>query len=266
MQNRLEDIGSLIKFLRVSPFNETAAFRKHFTDPLKLGDKTGLQNLHLFLGSICLRRTKVSLAMPDLTDEDRILDLSRGEWEMYNEIREQSKQEVSDAIFSKGASKAYYTVLRAILRLRLLCNHGTFGRTSTQSAAGDIPSDPNEVLTFLQQAGEATCTYCNCAIDSLDSLESSAIGFLTVCSHLLCLDCLPQYERLLAGVDEHRRRACPICGKHITSSYLAPESKQSSGSRPFPQIILDSPPAEGHSTKISAMLRDMQENDEAAKR
>src|SRR2546421_8385900 len=90
IQNRLEDVGSLIRFLHVSPLDNRSTFRRHIIEPLKMGNEKCLQNLRLLLDSICLRRTQDPLTLPNATCEDRMLDLSSTEEQHYAISRQES--------------------------------------------------------------------------------------------------------------------------------------------------------------------------------
>src|SRR4051794_3165764 len=75
IQNCLEDLGSLVRFLRISPLDKVATFRKHIIHPLKSGEPDCLRNLRLLLDCVCLRRTKDLLGLPESLDEIRMLEL-----------------------------------------------------------------------------------------------------------------------------------------------------------------------------------------------
>ena len=61
IHNRLEDLGSLVEFLRVDPFHTQPAFRRHLLDPINRGDSEGWARLRALVGAISLRRTKATL-------------------------------------------------------------------------------------------------------------------------------------------------------------------------------------------------------------
>ena len=186
VQNKLEDIGSLVKFLRITPFDRTGMFRRHIIEPLKTGRPDCLRNLRLLLGSICLRRLKCLLELPNTTTECRYLNLSLAEREEYISITEQSKVAIDDAVSRKETGKAYKSILQAILKLRLFCNHGTFKQPPVSNSEGSQPPELDETLALFQQSGDTACVYCGCEIVSLDGIEDGSSGFLTVCSHLIC--------------------------------------------------------------------------------
>ena len=76
--------------------------------------------------SICLRRTKATLNLPDLAETEVLLDLSGEERTQYALVLKESKEAIDASISNRAIKKAYNGLFHAILRLRLLCDHGTF--------------------------------------------------------------------------------------------------------------------------------------------
>lgn len=98
IQNRLEDLGSLIRFLRIAPFDSNADFRHHISEPLLTQAETSDLNLRLLLGSVCLRRTRVLLDLPGAKEETFRSPLSAEEKVLYTEIIEKSRWAIDDSI------------------------------------------------------------------------------------------------------------------------------------------------------------------------
>ena len=87
VQNRLEDVGSLLAFLRVSPFHSLSTFRKHVSLPFDEGGKRrqlAVQRFKTLLDDSCLRRTKDVLHLPHEQTCTRAIDLSPAERLLYD--------------------------------------------------------------------------------------------------------------------------------------------------------------------------------------
>jgi SNF2 family DNA or RNA helicase len=69
IQNNLEDLGALIKFLKVPILEETPMFREHIIAPIEAGTKGCLTNLRRLLEALCVRRTKSMLELSDSNTE-----------------------------------------------------------------------------------------------------------------------------------------------------------------------------------------------------
>jgi len=120
IQNKLNNLQSLLRFLRLSPFDDDKSFHKYISGLLKANNLSGLQNLHNLLSSICLQRmTEVLQALPDIIEKIRILELSPEERIRYSNITETSPKEIGSLVCAGKASSAYQCILNPILRLHL---------------------------------------------------------------------------------------------------------------------------------------------------
>ena len=146
--------------------------------------------------------------------------------------------------------------------LRLLCNHGTY-ELALQDCKGGLPSDPDKALSLLQQSDEAICAYCSCDVALVGKPNDLESGAFTVCSHLLCGDCLPQYEVDLKEGRKGSKAECPLCYQMIGLNFVEPKK---AGKR---QILSSHSPltlgamncfdtAEGYSSKLCVLLQDLE--------
>lgn len=269
IQNRLEDFGSLVKFLHITPFNSNANFRKHITEPLITGHRDCDQNLRRLLGSICLRRTNNLLELADTISETVILDLSVEEEALYSRIIEDSKRAIDDSISSKSVVKAYNGVFQAILRLRLLCNHGTIHQNLNQIPFSGLAVDSDRTLSLLQEGSEGICALCSCEVVLSDKIKSASVNSLPTCSHLLCSACLPQNEYDSTEYQQRCRVQCPICHQCVQPTRLVKDQNsrhQFADSRGSPFIDSQDRPTSGHSSKLSGLLNNIENNIQGNKR
>jgi SWI/SNF-related matrix-associated actin-dependent regulator of chromatin subfamily A3 len=211
IQNSLEDIGALAKFLRVPVLEELAMFRKHISTPVFSTTKGKFANLSRLLEALCLRRTKALLCQPEPATETRLLQFSVEENTQYHDYAEGCKHAIDMAVSGHSLKKANQHVIQAILGMRLFCNDGKRALTRRKHAHG-LPIDPEEALSFLQTSGGAMCIECNCEITSMYQSDDKSSGILTFCQHLVCGECLPQFEADLDDRLEDGRSRCPICG------------------------------------------------------
>jgi SWI/SNF-related matrix-associated actin-dependent regulator of chromatin subfamily A3 len=127
IQNRLEDLGSLISFLHIHPFSEPSVFRKTILEPLMSDARHRTRNLQLPLQSICLRRDSKVLRVPEPEDTTSEIQMSEQERGGYDSILQESRREI-ERIVSRGDStvKKYNALFTTMLKLRRYCNNGTF--------------------------------------------------------------------------------------------------------------------------------------------
>jgi SWI/SNF-related matrix-associated actin-dependent regulator of chromatin subfamily A3 len=257
IQNSLTDLGALVKFLRVPLLETTAAFRYYIAHPIESEDRGDFSNLRSLLNSICLRRTNDILELPKPVTLLHQLELSRVEDEEYANIGETYRQEIGKAFSGHKTSEAYCGILRAILHLRLLCNHGTYN-ASSQDYNGELPPDPDEAITLLQQSDSAICAYCSCDITSIGKHDDPESGTLTVCSHILCGDCVPQYKVDLDKLKQGNKAQCPLCYALISQNFLALEGKGRIKGCSSPGSLDSFDFSEGYSSKLSTLLEDVE--------
>ncbi|KAK3202497.1 hypothetical protein GRF29_161g1443260 [Pseudopithomyces chartarum] len=90
IQNRLEDIGSLFAFIRIIPFNNPSNFRKYICIPFEEGGKRrdlAIERFTRLLDSMCLRRTKDLLHLPEQHARVRRIDFSPEEKMQYDQTK-----------------------------------------------------------------------------------------------------------------------------------------------------------------------------------
>jgi hypothetical protein len=253
IQNRLEDVGALIRFLKVQPFDGKsgkAAFKRYIVDPLFSNDEDPCRNLRLLLRSICLRRTQNQSNLT-ATFESVALSLSPLEKSLYDKILEQSKKDM-DMLVSTGSSVQKYTKLfTVILRLRMLCDLGNFceGLSSLLSPI-DMPQarSPSD----LELDSDLGCDFCQ-KEESIDLMKD--LIFCPNCSRLL-----PWFNTEDPDSSSKSLRPTKLCSPQ--SSYL---SNESSGiiqaSARLQQSCLEAGiSAKGYPTKLIEVVKNLGDN------
>lgn len=131
IQNRIEDVWALFKFLRLSPIDDKEVFNKFITTPCKTGEQIGIARLQLIMRTCSLRRTKDTeteegkkiLSLPPRRELQVWLDLREDERAIYDERLHDIKKEVDELQAKKELTKNYAHVLQHLLRLRQTCDH-----------------------------------------------------------------------------------------------------------------------------------------------
>lgn len=242
VQNRLDDLGALIKFLRVKPFSEKGGFAQYILSPFKSADPEILPKLRLLVNSITLRRLKDRIDLPARRDEIVRLSFTDEESELYEWFAKDSDQKMRIIAGEKRKSlggRTYVHILRAIMRLRLICAHGRDllneddlkileGRTS--SNAIDLDDDQEkpslnvrqayEMLMLLKETGADTCAQCARTV-GVSELENTSdgkdvIGYMLPCYQIVCNDCKKDLCSLLQQAEDHF--TCPFCDQRVQTS------------------------------------------------
>jgi SWI/SNF-related matrix-associated actin-dependent regulator of chromatin subfamily A3 len=271
IQNRLEDVGSLIKFIRVVPFMSNTNFRRYIIEPLLTGASNSTENLRLLLSSTCLRRTKRHLKFSEASFETVQLNLSTEEQILYSEILEMSKRALDDSICSKSKIKRYNCMFTAIIHLRMLCNLGTFYKTSASTSSSLGTAGMDRSPTVLPMENEATCEMCSSDVETPDLTRRISLG--SYCLHLLCSVCLAEHEYDYPQDEDGRRSQCRLCNGsdqpmdlYRTSHYQSVMSGGSALSEDTPPPGSASSMDTGYSTKLTAVLKNIEDNIHGSKR
>jgi SWI/SNF-related matrix-associated actin-dependent regulator of chromatin subfamily A3 len=264
IQNRLEDIGALFAFIRACPFDSMATFRRFIAIPFEDGEQgrtISSQRLGLLLDSICLRRTKDLLGLPDWQDKTRAVEFSREERKQY----EQTKKIMVRAIRQNAGGvdkKSLFGMFQAQLQLRILCNHGTFQHPFSWASKRNLLSEREDALYLAGQNGEINCSSCR---QSMPILGTNRVyrTYTERCAHVLCLECLDEKAQEDSADDSSTPSRCPLCYPPcvrrtpvgVYGSSLGEEEPEDGYFRDL-----------GHSSKMTALILDVQQDLRTTKR
>jgi SWI/SNF-related matrix-associated actin-dependent regulator of chromatin subfamily A3 len=209
IQNRLEDIGSLLAFLRADPFHSLSTFRKYIATPFEEGPerkKLAIRRFTRLLDSVCLRRTKDLLHLPDQQNVVRMISLSLEEKTQY----EQTSKTMWRAIKHQHGvfdAKSTLGMFQVNLQLRILCNHGTWQQPFSWGRRKLHLLDAREAMeASLGREGEKTCSGCR---QTLPLFGTGAFFHqYRECRHVLCSECV---EENAPQSEENLPTQCPLC-------------------------------------------------------
>ncbi|KAJ6256938.1 hypothetical protein Dda_7821 [Drechslerella dactyloides] len=288
VQNRLDDLGTLIKFLRLSPFDVRSQFNQYISAPLKSGDPTSMDKLRILVDSIALRRRKDKINLPAKHDTTLRLRFSPQEQELYDATSRQSRYKI-DMVAKQGhlSGKAYVHVLQTILRLRMICasrdllgDEDTAGLISSNAIDIDSLTDEEthamgkkqafEIYNLMKESDEDICYTCQKKVNPANARDSTpppvdtnaAFGHITSCPHLFCTECGPKYlSSLLEYVAMGDWTNCPLCRQPLRVGMrdlkVADDpalQKDENGKR---KVVYRNP-----STKIMQLVQDLLDNRE----
>ncbi|KAI9641082.1 hypothetical protein NHQ30_010511 [Ciborinia camelliae] len=251
VQNRLEDLGALVNFLRVKPF-DGSGFAQHILSPFKVCDPEIIPKLRLLVDSITLRRLKDKIDLPKRHDQIARLDFSDEERMVYD-IFEKNATDRLKVITSQGESalggKTFHHILQSILRLRQVCAHGKdllsaedlkiMNGLSRDSAIdldseeyedhdGMTPKQAYDMFKLMKETGADSCLICNRKIGPQDVVDSDGeskdevIGYMTPCFHIICGFCIGAYKSQLEEMAFGGSLvACPTCHQQISPSVFS---------------------------------------------
>ena len=190
IQNRLEDIGALFAFIRARPFEAMATFRRFIAIPFDESEDrraVASQRLALLLDSVCLRREKDLLNLPERQDRTQLIELSPEERDQYDSAKRTLIRTVQQRA-GELASKRIFGMFQAQLQLRILCNHGTF-QPQFSWTTRNLLAEREDALGLVGHDGELSCSSCRQVVPVLGSNRIYRAN-AEVCGHVLCSECL----------------------------------------------------------------------------
>ena len=243
-----------------------SVFHRHVVSPLKENPSGGLRKLQLLLRSICLRRPRETLRLPEPKTSYKYLHLDAAEVEKYNATLGNFFEMMDKAATSGDirSRKAFNIVFQALNRLRLLCNRGTI-KTLESTEVGQSGSD--DTLIQLQEVDRAFCHYCSSDITSIGISENAAgSAYLTDCLRLVCVECFGEYEDLCKQARRGKEFLCPLCQNAVSISSLRNSSSKGCKRQPREGGAVYPVISGGHSSKLAALSQDIEDHMDCTKR
>ncbi|KAJ3910124.1 SNF2 family N-terminal domain-containing protein [Lentinula edodes] len=192
VQNKLDDVYALIKFLRLKPLDDKNVWTEWIGSPVKFAQPIGVARLQMVMKCITLRRTKESttedgkriLSLPPRRDELRFLKFDPQEQAIYNQFFNESKAEFTEMSDKNEVMKNYVGILQKILRLRQICDHFELvegkGLTSEDQTLASMqetvaaierdgltPAYAQVIFGFLREAGMTQCVECSAELSTV---------------------------------------------------------------------------------------------------
>ncbi|GFF39379.1 uncharacterized ATP-dependent helicase C582.10c [Aspergillus udagawae] len=233
MQNNLDELQSLIKFLRIKPYNDLAAWKDQITRPLASGrGALAIERLQVYLKAFMKRRTKDVLKLNSslkpsgsgadgeqkkstgfqITKREVIkvaAEFMPGEMNFYKRLEQRTENSLEKMM---GGSKVDYAgALVLLLRLRQSCNHPDLvksdlakdkdillqnGTSSSQSSSGK--QDDLDSMADLFGALSVVSKKCDVCQTELSNEEVTS-------SSSRCGECEADLKATLGGIDSGKK-------------------------------------------------------------
>ncbi|PKY04654.1 hypothetical protein P168DRAFT_326467 [Aspergillus campestris IBT 28561] len=172
--NRLEDLFSLVRFLKVEPWNNFSFWKTFITVPFESKDYVRALNVvQTVLEPLVLRRTKTMktpdgeplVPLPRRTITIENVELPEQEREIYDLIFTRAKQTFNANVEAGTLLKSYSTIFAQILRLRQTCCHPILTRNKSivadeedAAAAAEDPKGLTDDMDLQELINRFTAT------------------------------------------------------------------------------------------------------------
>lgn len=227
MMNSVQELHSLLKFLRIRPYGNLERFNHDFTRPLKSGSanaqKKAMKQLQVLLKAVLLRRTKESKidGKPILQLPRRVLEkvhavFSDDEQELYSALEAQTQLQFNKYLEAGTVGRNYSNILVLLLRLRQACCHPHLikdysvklnANTDELDLVENAKAFGNDVVIRLKGNSDLECPIC------IDAVDNPIIFF--PCGHSTCAECFSRISdpelSVRQGHDGTVDVKCPNC-------------------------------------------------------
>ncbi|KAL5040914.1 hypothetical protein BDW71DRAFT_24791 [Aspergillus fruticulosus] len=227
MMNNVEELHSLLKFLRNRPYSNLDRFKRDFSTPLKTSNKhlqeKAMTQLRVLLKAVLLRRTKDSkidgkpiLNLPRRFSEKVHAVFSEDELELYRALEAKTQLQFNRYLEAGTVGRNYSNILVLLLRLRQACCHPHLitdfsvklnGTSEGVDFIANAKEFSNEVVVRLRDNENLECPVC------IDAVDNPIIFF--PCGHGTCSECFSRISdpslSLQQGIDGAAQVKCPNC-------------------------------------------------------
>ncbi|SPO20261.1 related to RAD16 - nucleotide excision repair protein [Ustilago trichophora] len=165
IQNSINDLFALVKFLRLDPFTDRATWNEFCGHRERPGlrakgkddepiDTANLGHVQILMKFLALRRQKTTktadgkqiLTLPPKLSKTEYLDFEEAEKARYQALHDRYREEFEEMIASDSVNNNYATILHEILNLRMTCDHPSMVDASKDAKRMGAGADLSEAI------------------------------------------------------------------------------------------------------------------------
>lgn len=237
LQNSIDDVYPILKFLKVAPFDVYEFFKANIKRPLEGGSDHAVARLQALLSSITMRRTKTHkmrngtsiVQLPKRTEIVHRVDLNEEERKMYDRLENFARNRVDMLVQEGEALQHYMYMLSLLLRLRQMAIDPELvpeewrervmnAKLTAESKCTLSMRDATKIVAKLDELLEdmPECPICMEIVTrpSSGTPDVGAVAVMTPCLHCFCkscIDCLVLARPDVVASDGTPEVICPSC-------------------------------------------------------
>lgn len=201
--NKLEDLFSLVRFLRVEPWNNFSFWRTFITVPFEAGNFVkALDVVQTVLEPLVMRRTKdmktpdgsLLVELPPKSIEVVDIELSENERQIYDYVYLRAKRTFQENVQAGTVMKAFTTIFAQLLRLRQSCCHPTLVRNQDLVADEEEAGAAADAAAGLADDMDLSALIERFAADTDDEKDANTFG-----------------AHVLKQIRDEAANECPVC-------------------------------------------------------
>jgi DNA repair protein RAD5 len=162
IQNKLDDLFALVKYLRHQPWSNHTFWNSFITVPFKNQDKNALKTVQTVLEPLVLRRTKQMkdkqgnpmVPLPPKYINIEYLSFTPEEQDIYDAFYNDSKTKFSYYVNAGQAGSNYANILQLLTRLRQICCHPYLAIKQNHNTGNVLPSLENLIADYDTRSRE----------------------------------------------------------------------------------------------------------------
>ncbi|KAI6084099.1 SNF2 family N-terminal domain-containing protein [Hypoxylon rubiginosum] len=227
VQNRLNDLSSLLKFIRAAPYDDPRQFDIDISQLWKSGeDELAVQRLKYLSTCLLLRRPKATINLPSRNDLLFPVEFRHEERTAYEALRQQAITRIDEALsgghVAQGAT-VYANALQQIESLRLFSNLGLhYHLRHDNTKVQDWANVAQQAFNARREMEPTICKECSSSLDLTETLLDEAsqahhtASFFS-CLQIVCGECIRKSERDGRTLSCGDTPSCPVASVSLSS-------------------------------------------------
>lgn len=228
IQNKLEDLYSLVRFLKHEPWSNHTFWRTFITVPFQKQDPRALAAVQTVLEPIVLRRTKtmrdregnLMVPLPPKTINIEYLSFTPEEQDIYDAIYNDSQIKFSYFCQAGKVGKNYASIFQLLTRLRQICCHPYL---ALQSKDAENPvSQGGKGISLEDLIANRSTNSSSTGTEDMSQSEGSSSYGLSVLKNMLALQQGSNESQTDDSPMSNLTEECPICFESPESMIALP--------------------------------------------